>query len=123
MGKLRPGTNNPDFQASFQFLEELGVSLRNTLSVLEGLWETKGTKLDHGLQFKLFEHDSQRLIEWMSQQCRLLSRQLTDIGADSKTASTAKKSVDEFKNSIQVYMHQPRLHLHAVSAMPSSLSP
>ena len=102
MGKLRPGTSNPDFQASFQFLEELGVSLRNSLSILEGLWESKGTKLDHGLQHKLFEHDSEQLIDWMDQQCRLLSRQLTDIGADSKTASVAMKSVDEYKNSIQV---------------------
>lgn len=102
LGKLRPATANPDFQASFQFLEELEVSLRNNLSRLEQLWEIKGSKLDHGLQQKVFEHDSEHMMEWMNQQCTLLSRQLTDIGSDSKSACTARICVEEFRNSTQV---------------------
>ena len=62
VARLRPNTTNPDFEASFIRLEELGGTLQNELAKLEELWEKKGETLDRILQFRTFENDAEQVI-------------------------------------------------------------
>ena len=102
IGKIRPNTSNPDFQATIEVLEELSISLKSSLTHLEKLWEAKGGKLDHALQLGVFLNDTEQQLKWVQDQCKLLSWQLTDIGMDSNGALLARKHTDEFSATLQV---------------------
>ena len=66
IARLRPNTTNPDFEASFIRLEELGGTLQDELAKLKELWEKKGETLDRILQFRTFENDAEQVINPLS---------------------------------------------------------
>uniref|UniRef100_H2XVV8 DH domain-containing protein n=1 Tax=Ciona intestinalis TaxID=7719 RepID=H2XVV8_CIOIN len=107
-------SGNSDFQSTIPRIHSLLEKLRATRNRLQNIWHMRKTKLEQCYQLRLFQHDANKMFDWIKQNRTLFIGTCNDIGNSQQQASDLQESHRHFAtNSMSVYVNVHRVMLVA----------
>ncbi|CAI8057657.1 Kalirin, partial [Geodia barretti] len=92
---------NPEFLSTIATVGKLISNMEAVKERVEGMWHTRGEKLEATYKQQTFEKEANQIIEWFEQFTNGVAQTHTELGESQQVAESLAKEVTDFETTTQ----------------------